>query len=118
MSSPSRRHSRTALAGLLLWLASPLVQAHGGGLNAEGCHTNRRTGDYHCHRAPASPPPASRFAGQADSGDTGERGSHPHFANCSEARAAGRAPLRRGEPGYAPHLDRDNDGIACEPPRR
>jgi hypothetical protein len=26
--------------------------AHGGGLNAEGCHTNHKTGDYHCHRAP------------------------------------------------------------------
>ncbi|MFN7505107.1 MAG: YHYH domain-containing protein [Limnobacter sp.] len=23
--------------------------AHGGGLNSEGCHTNRKTGDYHCH---------------------------------------------------------------------
>ena len=23
--------------------------AHGGGLNSEGCHNNRRTGDYHCH---------------------------------------------------------------------
>lgn len=23
--------------------------AHGGGVNAEGCHTNRKTGDYHCH---------------------------------------------------------------------
>lgn len=27
--------------------------AHGGGLNADGCHNNRRTGDYHCHRAPS-----------------------------------------------------------------
>jgi hypothetical protein len=27
---------------------------HGGGLDANGCHTNRKTGDYHCHRAPAS----------------------------------------------------------------
>lgn len=27
--------------------------AHPGGLNAEGCHNNRKTGDYHCHRAPA-----------------------------------------------------------------
>jgi hypothetical protein len=25
--------------------------AHGGGLNAQGCHNNRKTGDYHCHRA-------------------------------------------------------------------
>ncbi|MBB1045197.1 excalibur calcium-binding domain-containing protein, partial [Dietzia sp. DQ11-44] len=30
------------------------------------------------------------------------------------ARAAGAAPLMRGEPGYAPKLDRDNDGVACE----
>lgn len=37
-----------------------------------------------------------------------------HYANCSEARAAGAAPIREGEPGYAPHLDRDGDGIACE----
>lgn len=37
-----------------------------------------------------------------------------HYANCSAARAAGVAPIRRGEPGYAARLDRDNDGIACE----
>lgn len=29
--------------------------AHGGGLNAQGCHNNRKTGDYHCHRAPSKP---------------------------------------------------------------
>lgn len=33
--------------------------AHGGGLNSEGCHHNRKTGDYHCHRAPAPKPPAA-----------------------------------------------------------
>ena len=32
------------------------AQAHGGGLNAEGCHNNHKTGDYHCHRAPAAKP--------------------------------------------------------------
>ena len=26
------------------------VFSHGGGLNKEGCHNNRSTGDYHCHR--------------------------------------------------------------------
>ena len=25
--------------------------AHGGGLDAKGCHTEKRTGEYHCHRA-------------------------------------------------------------------
>jgi hypothetical protein len=36
------------------------------------------------------------------------------YANCTEARAAGAAPIRRGEAGYSPKLDRDGDGIACE----
>lgn len=37
-----------------------------------------------------------------------------YYANCTAARAAGAAPIYRGQPGYAPKLDRDNDGIACE----
>jgi hypothetical protein len=44
------------LLGLMLAIgisAVPGALAHGGGLNAEGCHNNRRTGDYHCHGAPA-----------------------------------------------------------------
>ena len=24
--------------------------SHGGGLNSEGCHNNKKTDDYHCHR--------------------------------------------------------------------
>jgi len=36
------------------------------------------------------------------------------YQNCTAARAAGAAPILRGEPGYRPALDRDNDGIACE----
>ncbi len=36
------------------------------------------------------------------------------YASCEEARAAGDAPMYRGEPGYSPDLDGDGDGIACE----
>lgn len=36
------------------------------------------------------------------------------YRNCREARAAGAAPLYRGQPGYGSHLDRDGDGVACE----
>ena len=36
------------------------------------------------------------------------------FPNCAAARAAGRAPLYAGDPGYQPKLDRDRDGVACE----
>lgn len=37
-----------------------------------------------------------------------------YFADCDSARAAGAAPMRRGEPGYRLGLDRNRDGVACE----
>jgi hypothetical protein len=40
-----------------------------------------------------------------------------YYPNCSAARAAGAAPISRGEPGYRSELDRDDDGVACEPYR-
>lgn len=40
-----------------------------------------------------------------------------YFRSCKEARAAGYAPMYRGQPGYRPEMDGDNDGIACEPYR-
>ncbi|MDQ0984704.1 excalibur calcium-binding domain-containing protein [Streptomyces sp. V2I9] len=38
-----------------------------------------------------------------------------HYENCDAARTAGAAPVEEGDPGYAPHLDRDGDGVGCEP---
>lgn len=37
-----------------------------------------------------------------------------HYPNCTAVRAAGAAPIYRGEPGYSSSLDRDGDGVACE----
>lgn len=37
------------------------------------------------------------------------------YANCDAVRAAGAAPLYAGQPGYNRKLDRDGDGVACEP---
>ncbi|MGG0185593.1 excalibur calcium-binding domain-containing protein [Bacillus rhizoplanae] len=37
-----------------------------------------------------------------------------YYKNCSEVRAAGKAPLHAGDPGYSHKLDKDGDGIACE----
>ena len=59
-------------------------------------------------RPEGSPPPAGA---SAVSGAPTAEGA---FANCTEARAAGAAPVRRQDPGYGPHLDGDNDGIGCE----
>lgn len=80
--------------------------AHGGGLNAEGCHNNRKTGDYHCHRAPSA---SARVQRTYNGG-----GGSTYYPNCAAARVAGAAPVYRGQPGYASHLDRDNDGVGCE----
>lgn len=40
--------------------------------------------------------------------------SSTYYANCAAARAAGAAPVSRGDPGYSRKLDRDNDGVGCE----
>lgn len=38
-----------------------------------------------------------------------------YYENCTEAREDGAQSIREGEPGYREELDRDGDGIACEP---
>ncbi len=100
------------IAMLAVALSPPTIAfAHGGGLNAQGCHNDRKNNSYHCHwgGGGSAPAPAPRRQSQAFSS-----GSSAYYANCSEARAAGAAPLRRGEPGYRPAMDRDSDGVACE----
>ena len=102
---------RTALAGCALiaaaWLGSAgSAASHSGGLNAEGCHNNRKTGDYHCHRG-SSASSTPRKPQRALGGET-------NFRNCTHARSAGAAPVRIGDPGYGRHLDRDGDGVGCE----
>ena len=46
--------------------------------------------------------------------DPGSGGGSAYYKNCAAVKAAGKAPILRGQPGYASHLDRDNDGIGCE----
>ncbi|WP_428827711.1 YHYH domain-containing protein [Azonexus sp. IMCC34842] len=41
----------------LLSVIAEGVLAHGGGLDANGCHFQRSTGEYHCHRGNFQPPP-------------------------------------------------------------
>ena len=38
------------LATIFCLLISSYAFSHGGGLDKKGCHNNRTTGDYHCHR--------------------------------------------------------------------
>lgn len=39
---------KTLIAAILA-MASAAAFAHSGGTDSQGCHTDRRTGAYHCH---------------------------------------------------------------------
>lgn len=39
-----------ALGSLLSLVSIDPAHPHGGGLDAYGCHHNRKAGGYHCHR--------------------------------------------------------------------
>lgn len=66
--------------------------------------------------APApAPDPDPNSNSNSDSGSGSGSGSGSAFyANCDAVRAAGAAPIYRGQPGYSGKLDRDNDGVGCE----
>ncbi|NUR67339.1 MAG: excalibur calcium-binding domain-containing protein [Streptomyces sp.] len=66
-----------------------------------------------------APPPAPTKTltktAEAPEPTTNSPGADVYYDNCDEAHVAGDAPLDSGDPGYGPHLDRDGDGVACEP---
>lgn len=64
--------------------SSSLIFAHGGGLNKDGCHNNRKTGEYHCHRSnPASnvSPTQVKSVQRDDTCHTGPRGGRYRIVN-------------------------------------
>ncbi|MFD0365394.1 excalibur calcium-binding domain-containing protein [Nocardia sp. GCM10030253] len=81
--------------------------------------------------AAADPPQAAAISGPDDSlpipsyrpGPKGNNVPPPKeptaeepafYSNCDQVRAEGKLPLYRGQPGYAPYLDPDGDGVACD----
>jgi hypothetical protein len=60
---------------------------------------------------PAEPVPSSPAPAPADvpAGTPAEP-----YADCAAARAAGAAPVHRGDPGWSDRMDGDGDGVACE----
>lgn len=77
------------LGSICLALLCPItVYAHPGKVNADGCHTERKTGDYHCH--PERAKPATTTAPAASEPVLSPAASTPadsNAANTSEAPA-------------------------------
>lgn len=100
-------YAAVALLGLSLIAIAPNATAHSGRTASDGCHNDKKAGTRHCHGAKATTKksvPKTSYQGT----------SSVYYPNCTAARKAGKSNIRRGQPGYARHLDRDNDGIACE----
>lgn len=84
-----------AVRTLLILLSLPLLaSAHGGGLDGNGGHTNRKTGEYHCHREPCfSIHRQQREAEREGRGYSSlyDRDAWPHWrdldGDCQDARA-------------------------------
>ena len=58
-----RRRLLVLGASIALLVQGAVSAAHPGGLDAYGCHHNRRAGGYHCHRGPLA---AQGFASKAE----------------------------------------------------
>ena len=98
-----------ALPIIAVAIAAPLF-AHPAAEDDKRCHMHEDTGTLHC---------PEREEVKEDAPDPRPmRSQSVFYRNCNAARAAGVAPIRRGDPGYRPELDGDNDGWACEPYRK
>lgn len=103
--------NRSVIATICFLAVLPVVTlAHSGGTDAKGCHTEKKTGNYHCHTPKSAPvrPPAKAVK------------KSPLFVdkNCKDFRTQKEAQaffVKEGGPSSDPHrLDADRDGKACE----
>ncbi|WP_235537653.1 YHYH domain-containing protein [Pelomonas sp. Root1217] len=94
----------TALRGLavvVLMIVSVDLTAHPGGLNAEGCHNNRKTGDYHCHRASAIQRAQQAAATPAPPASAVPQPSAPAAPTCHTGPRGGRYTITKsGKKNY------------------
>jgi len=87
-----------ALAAWTILFLIPLpAVAHGGGLDSSGCHTNRKTGDYHCHRSSNVAAQRSALPPQNEAGRNSPARSDP---TCYTGPRGGRYRIVNGKKRY------------------
>lgn len=97
-----------AIFFLCLLFTANISFGHSGGLNNDGCHNNRKTGGYHCHKSQSSGynTPTPNY-NRSQPFTCGTKFYCNQMSSCSEAN-------------YYMHtcrlykLDGDGDGIPCE----
>ena len=89
-------------------LSMILILALMGGIYALGLYTYRHYFTHPTNNNSSHTRSNSSYEDRSDEDDV-------YYENCAEARENGAQSIREGEPGYREELDRDGDGIACEP---
>lgn len=84
----------------VILLFTPPAWGHGGRTNSEGCHNNRKTGEYHCHRSKGVYRPPATY-------------NCSHDKKCKYMKSCAEARYQFEKCGNV-SLDRDKDGIPCE----
>lgn len=79
------------------------------GANSDGGHTNRKTGEYHCHGAKKKSTAHTSQSYGAKSSSTFDC----NRKNCKEMNSCKEARYKLSV-CYHYSLDRDNDGVPCE----
>ncbi|MFC3194297.1 excalibur calcium-binding domain-containing protein [Marinicella sediminis] len=92
------------------------AQSHGGRTNSDGCHNNRKTGEYHCHNSGKK-----TKARQSQARSSVRSLLNPNKNNftcsgktvCREMKSCDEAKFYLDE-CKVHSLDGDNDGVPCE----
>ena len=106
-----RRRAPSVVAACLLVGAGVLAPQVA---SAEPPHTIARP-DYGSRTEPRDghSAPSRQDRDTSEPPSHGDSPSSQRYRTCAQVLAQGAWPLYRGDPGYNPALDKDNDGIAC-----
>lgn len=66
--------TKAAIIALVVFATPSIALSHGGGLDASGCHHNRKAGGYHCHRGPLA---GSTFESKSEAQQRSSQGLTP-----------------------------------------
>jgi len=102
---------------VILLKSATLAYAHSGKTDANGCHTEKKTGEYHCHggsdKVAKTQARTSAPSGRKTLICSANIYNCADFSSHNEAQNTYESCLDNiGNDVHA--LDRDNDGVACE----
>lgn len=105
---------KSAMQTVLATCPSQSVPTDGGVSDGAKAATQQLAAQNSAAQDSAAQSQATQGSQAQVAGSGSSDGSDVYYARCADARAAGKAPLYAGQPGYREGLDGDNDGVACE----